>query len=628
MVVVDQGGQIVLVNREAEHQFGYGRNLLIGLQVEQIIPAGFAERILADGLRSVEEARAQQIGTGIELTGLRKDGSEFPIEIMLSPLESAEGITLVTAAIRNISARKAADAQLARMEARYRGLLEAAPDPMIVLNEAGKIVFLNLQTRKQFGYGSDELTDESVNTIIPEGLAELLQPGRHGGPPGALTQQMGPAIELTGRRKNGDRFPIELMLSPLESAEGVLVTVAIRDISSRREAETQRLERIEELNRSNEELRQFAHVASHDLQEPLRMVSSFTQLLARKYKGQLDAQADEFITYAVDGANRMQQLIQDLLAFSRVGTNGRGLLATPSGQALGRALVNLRAALEESGATVTHDVLPVVLADETQLVQLFQNLVGNAVKYHGRDAPVVHVSARREGTNGWRFAVEDNGLGIEAHYFDRIFGLFQRLHTRDEFSGTGIGLAICKKIVERHGGTIAVASVPGQGSTFTFTLEGSHGRSTMIGGGGRPVQVLLVEDSPGDVRLTREALSSASRPVVLHVAADGLEAMAFLRRESVHVDAPRPDLILLDLNLPRMDGREVLARIKADAGLKTIPTVILTTSSSEDDIARSYELHANCYLRKPVQLDAFDKLVTSINDFWLTKVRLPAAPQR
>jgi CheY-like chemotaxis protein/nitrogen-specific signal transduction histidine kinase len=418
------------------------------------------------------------------------------------------------------------------------------------------------------------------------------------------------------------------MLSPLESAEGMLVTVAIRDISSRREAETQRLERIEELNRSNEELRQFAHVASHDLQEPLRMVSSFTQLLARKYKGQLDAQADEFITYAVDGANRMQQLIEDLLAFSRVGTNGRGLLATPSGQALRRALVNLRAALEESGATVTHDDLPVVLADETQLVQLFQNLVGNAVKYHGRDAPVVHVSARREGANGWRFAVEDNGLGIEPHYFDRIFGLFQRLHTRDEFSGTGIGLAICKKIVERHGGTISVASVPGQGSTFAFTLEGSHGRSTMIGVDGRPVQVLLVEDSPGDVRLTREALSNASRPVVLHVATDGLDAMAFLRRESVHADAPRPDLILLDLNLPRMDGREVLARIKADAGLKTIPTVILTTSSSEDDIARSYELHANCYLRKPVQLDAFDKLVTSINDFWLTKVRLPVAPQR
>jgi PAS domain S-box-containing protein len=384
---------------------------------------------------------------------------------------------LVTVAIRNISVRKAAAQQLARMEARYRGLLEGAPDPMVALNEAGEIVFLNLQTRRQFGYSVDELEGRPVDIIIPDGFAERLAADPLRPMEGGPVQPMAAGIELTGRRKNGELFAIEIMLSPLQCAEGMLMLVAIRDITWRREAERERLDRIEELNRSNDELRQFAYVASHDLQEPLRMVSSFTQLLAKKYKGHLDAEADEFIAFAVDGANRMQQLIQDLLAFSRVGTKGRGLLATPSEQALRRALVNLRAAMEESGAAVTHGPLPVVLADEMQLVQLFQNLVGNGIKYRGRAAPQVHVSAMRDGPEGWIFSVEDNGLGIEAQYFDRIFGLFQRLHTRDEFTGTGIGLAICKKIVERHGGTITVASQPGRGSTFSFTLAGSDGPS-------------------------------------------------------------------------------------------------------------------------------------------------------
>ena len=225
----------------------------------------------------------------------------------------------------------------------------------------------------------------------------------------------------------------------------------------------------DDLARSNTELRQFAYVASHDLQEPLRMVSSYTQLLARRYKDRLDDDAHEFIAYAVDGALRMQLLISDLLAYSRVGSQGKALEPTDLDPVYDQAVADLAASIEESRASVTHDSLPTVEADGPQLGQLFQNLIGNAIKYRAEEPPRVHVSARRN-ANDWVFSVADNGIGVETQYAERVFTIFQRLHTREDYPGTGIGLAICKKIVERHGGRIWVESEPGQGSTFFFTM--------------------------------------------------------------------------------------------------------------------------------------------------------------
>ena len=207
------------------------------------------------------------------------------------------------------------------------------------------------------------------------------------------------------------------------------------------------------------------------------MVASYTQLLSRRYKGKLDANADEFIAYAVDGANRMQRLIQDLLLYSRVGTTPQILTNVSSEQALAYAIANLRCAIDESNAVVTHDPLPAVLADERQLIQLFQNLVGNGIKYHSTGVPRVHISCVEIGESRWKFSVTDNGIGIEPKYFERIFGMFQRLHKREDYGGTGIGLAICKKIVERHHSNISVESEPGRGSTFRFSLAGSGGPS-------------------------------------------------------------------------------------------------------------------------------------------------------
>jgi signal transduction histidine kinase len=312
----------------------------------------------------------------------------------------------------------------------------------------------------------------------------------------------GPGKAITDEFKDlTDQFQVEeLRLLALRNAEvkervaqteaililgtflGLLITGAAgwsvqRDSTRRKAAEANLLLKMKELNRSNEELAQFASVASHDLQEPLRMVIRYTQLLSRKYKGKLDADADELIAFAVDGANRMHRLIQDLLTYSRAGTKENKLLDTNSDEALQEAIVNLRAAIEESGARVTHDRLPRVLADKMQLIQLFQNLVGNAIKYQKPGTPEIHVSAAMNGTKKWSFSVTDNGLGIDPQHFEKIFGMFQRLHGGEEFTGTGIGLALCKKIVERHGGSISVESQPGQGSTFRFALAGGEQNS-------------------------------------------------------------------------------------------------------------------------------------------------------
>ena len=225
----------------------------------------------------------------------------------------------------------------------------------------------------------------------------------------------------------------------------------------------------EELRRSNQELEQFAYVASHDLQEPLRMVTGYTQLLEKRYGAGLDQKAREYIGFAVDGAKRMQGLIEDLLTYSRVGSKGKAFAWTNCEVVLGKALAGLDVAIRESGAMVSHDPLPVVMGDDFQLGQVFQNLLGNALKYRNSKAPQVHVSCRKE-PERWIFAVKDNGIGIDPQYGERIFQIFQRLHTRQEYEGSGIGLAICKKIVERHGGKIWVESELDNGATFYFTV--------------------------------------------------------------------------------------------------------------------------------------------------------------
>lgn len=329
----------------------------------------------------------------------------------------------------------------------------------------GRFVEVNDSAIRLYGFSREELLG---HTLVELGILSNEKERAQ------ITQQIKDYgfvhnLEVILHSKDGQAHNILLSSELIELDGQPHILKLAHDITERKKSE-ERLRRVaDELMRSNKELEQFAYVSSHDLQEPLRMVSSYVQLLSRRYKGKLDSDADEFIGFAVEGVNRMKVLINDLLAFSRVGTRGNEFAPVALEEALEQVLRNLEITIEDNQAVITRDPLPQVLADDGQMVQLFQNLVGNAIKFHSEAPPKVHVGVRREDDH-WLLFVRDNGIGIDPEFSERVFVIFQRLHSREEYQGTGIGLAICRKIVERHGGRIWVESQPGKGATFYFTL--------------------------------------------------------------------------------------------------------------------------------------------------------------
>jgi PAS domain S-box-containing protein len=360
----------------------------------------------------------------------------------------------------------AAASRLRETEGLLHGVIQGTTDVVFVKDLEGRYLLMNPAGASYLDRPLDQIvgrTDEDLYS--PDLAARIRETDRDVSDTGQIH-----VYETTDVIASSRRIFLTTK-GPFRDGSGRLVGVfgISRDITERKRLEDTLAERAEELERSNKELEQFAYVASHDLQEPLRIVAGYAELLARRYRGSLDQDADEFIGYMVDGVGRMQRLINDLLHYSRVGTKGKEPVPTDLDRVLDEALGNLGPKIEEAEAEVTADRLPTVPADEGQLVQLFQNLIGNAVKFHGDQPPRVHVGVERR--NGeWELSVADNGIGIDADYRDQIFEIFQRLHARDEFEGTGIGLAICRKIVDRHGGRIWVESTPGRGSTFRFTI--------------------------------------------------------------------------------------------------------------------------------------------------------------
>lgn len=357
----------------------------------------------------------------------------------------------------------------AEAEEWMRSVVNHVVDGIININEYGMVTTFNPAAERIFGYAAQEVIGQNIKLLMPEPfhsehdgyLANYLRTGQ--------AKIIGIGREVIGRRKDGSTFPMDLAVSEFQLGKRRHFTGIVRDITQRKRAEEELRQAAQELARSNTDLEQFAYVASHDLQEPLRAVSGCVQVLKRRYQKQLDSRADELIAHTVDGVRRMQTLIDDLLSYSRVGRQGKTFEPSDCNTILDQALANLETAVKETKAVVTHDRLPVVNADAAQLKQLFQNLISNAIKFRGQQPPQIHVAAdRKEGH--WVFSVKDNGIGMQPEYFERIFVIFQRLHTRTEYAGTGIGLAICKKIVERHRGRIFVESAPDQGSTFYFTI--------------------------------------------------------------------------------------------------------------------------------------------------------------
>ncbi len=354
-------------------------------------------------------------------------------------------------------------AEIKLQEATFRGLLEAAPDGILLVDRSGVIAFANAACASILGYTTAELIGQLIEIVVPAYIRPNHAALRDNYFAAPHTRPMGIGLDLVAARRDGTSVPVEISLSPFtfEGHDGAVAIV--RDVTDQR-----RLSR--ELKRSNEELEQFAYVASHDLQEPLRMVSGYTQLLKRRYVDKLDTDANEYIEFAVDGVKRMQSLISDLLAFSRLSTHGKNFSTVDLQDVFEHACANLQASIAETRAQVVIEALPKASGDRTQLIQLAQNLIGNALKFHKPGvAPVIKVTAADE-DKLWRLDVADNGIGIEPQYRDKIFVIFQRLHTRDKYAGTGIGLAVCKKIVERHHGRIWIDSELEVGTTFHFTL--------------------------------------------------------------------------------------------------------------------------------------------------------------
>jgi PAS domain S-box-containing protein len=370
---------------------------------------------------------------------------------------------------RSLKTLERESAERRRSEESLRLLIDGARDYAIVLlDPEGRVTSWNEGARRLKGWEAEEILGRHFSVFYPEERMAEGHPEREL----ACAAAEGRYEEESYRqRKDGSRFMANVIITAIHDANGELrgFSKITRDITERREAEERLQATLAELKRSNEELEQFAYVASHDLQEPLRMVSSYTQLLAERYGEQLDDKARKFIDYAVDGAVRMQRLINDLLTYSRVSRRNSAIDTVEAETALNEALRNLGSSIEESRAVVSYGHLPTVRADATQLCQLFQNLIGNAIKFRSAALPQISISAQSLDST-WCFSVRDNGIGIDPQYAEKVFVIFQRLHTRQEYPGTGIGLAICRRIVERHGGRLWFDSEPGGGTAFHFTL--------------------------------------------------------------------------------------------------------------------------------------------------------------
>ncbi len=464
---LDLEGRITYCSPAAERALGFSPDEVVSTHLTHYFPAVG----LAQAMQNFERAASAERVEVIEAEILNKAGVSVAIEANLVPIIRDEQVVGVQGIARDITEHRRTEQALRKTKERLEKIFVSQRDALFVLDAEmpPKILDCNPAASKTFGYSRERMLGQNTAFLhVDEASLTKFQKHLY---PSIARQGFLHLPEFKMRRKDGAIFPTEHTVVPLEDEQGERIgwLSVVRDITERVQAKEMLKQHAAKLERSNQELEQFAHIVSHDLRAPLRTVKGYLELVQQRSQGQLDAETDKFIGRAVDEATRMQEMIQALLGLARVHTQGREFASVNCKALLERTLATYKIDIEQTGAQVSHDPLPTVLADEAQLAQVFQNLVDNALKYRSEEPPQIHVSARREGDE-WLFSVQDNGIGIDPAQAERTFQIFQRLHTQDEYEGTGIGLAIGKKIIERHGGRIWVESEPGQGSTFYFTL--------------------------------------------------------------------------------------------------------------------------------------------------------------
>ncbi|MES2589956.1 MAG: PAS domain S-box protein [Bacteroidota bacterium] len=461
IVLINSEGKISYINSQTEKLFGYSRSELIGQLIEILIPQRFKENHPNFRKMFFNNPSTRSMGENRELFATRKNGTEFPVEIGLNPMVTADG-TLVLASIIDITERKKADM-------RFKLVVESAPNAMILVNRLGEITMVNNQTEKLFGYSKAELIGEKLEMLIPDRFKKHHPNHRNLYFETSTVRSMGAGRDLYALNKYGEEVPVEIGLNPIENEDEPMVLASIIDITERKIQEKIINEQVSELELKNKELEHFAFITSHDLQEPLRTVANFIKIIEEDASS-LDEKTLEYLSVINQATNRMSVLVKAILDFSHLGKN-KVLVKSDLNLLLDEVVLDLDNLIKSTNTLIKIDPLPTINIYQLELRQLFQNLISNAIKFSKKNVqPEITISYQNV-DGEMLFSVKDNGIGVESKYYERIFNIFQRLHSEKDYSGNGIGLANCKKIVELHGGKIWIESEHNNGSTFYFTLK-------------------------------------------------------------------------------------------------------------------------------------------------------------